>query len=201
MTVNVQLVEAGDAAALERVAPGVFDGPVDPRWSAEFLADARHHLAVAIDDGVIVGMASAVHYVHPDKAPQLLINELGVAPTHQYSRGGTYTVTLTVTNDLGQSATASLTVPVSPNSIVADFTFSPTNPRVSTGTNAVIFDATPSSAGVTSWVWDFGDGSAAGTGQRMSHTFSRAGTWVVRLTVTDAAGRTATTIKNVPVID
>ena len=84
MTVNVQLVESGDAGALQRVAPGVFDGPVDPRWSAEFLADARHHLAVAIDDGVIVGMASAVHYVHPDKAPQLFINEVGVAPTYQH---------------------------------------------------------------------------------------------------------------------
>jgi aminoglycoside 6'-N-acetyltransferase I len=28
-------------------------------------------------------MASAVHYVHPDKAPQLWINEVAVAPTHQ----------------------------------------------------------------------------------------------------------------------
>ena len=28
-------------------------------------------------------MASAVHYVHPDKAPELWINEIGVAPSHQ----------------------------------------------------------------------------------------------------------------------
>ena len=28
-------------------------------------------------------MASAVHYVHPDKRPQLWINEVGVAPSHQ----------------------------------------------------------------------------------------------------------------------
>ncbi len=27
-------------------------------------------------------MASAVHYVHPDKAPELWVNEVGVAPTH-----------------------------------------------------------------------------------------------------------------------
>ena len=125
---------------------------------------------------------------------------VGVAPTHQYSRAATYTVTLTVTNGLGQSAAASITVPVSPNSTVAAFTFSPTNPTISRGTNTVIFDATPSSAGVTSWVWDFGDGSTAGTGQRTTHTFSVVGTWVVRLTVTDAAGRTATTVQNVPVV-
>jgi len=31
----------------------------------------------------VVGMASAVDYVHPDKAPQLWINEVGVAPSHQ----------------------------------------------------------------------------------------------------------------------
>jgi aminoglycoside 6'-N-acetyltransferase I len=29
---------------------------------------------------VIIGMASAVHYINPDKAPQLFINEVGVSP-------------------------------------------------------------------------------------------------------------------------
>lgn len=79
----IRLLGRGDAAVLHRVADGVFDSPVDSRWSAEFFADPRHHLAVAIADGVVVGMASAVHYVHPDKAPQLFINEVGVAPAHQ----------------------------------------------------------------------------------------------------------------------
>jgi ribosomal protein S18 acetylase RimI-like enzyme len=80
---EIRLVTAADAEVLGRVAPGVFDGPVDPRWASEFLTDARHHLIVALDEGVIVGMVSAVHYVHPDKAPQLWINELGVAPAYQ----------------------------------------------------------------------------------------------------------------------
>src|SRR5215207_6566728 len=83
MTVEIRILGPGDIGILERVAPEVFDCPIEPRWSAEFLADARHHLAVAIEDGVVVGMASAVHYVHPDKAPQLFINEVGIAPTHQ----------------------------------------------------------------------------------------------------------------------
>jgi ribosomal protein S18 acetylase RimI-like enzyme len=74
---------AGDLAVLDRVAPDVFDGPIDPRWAAEFLADSRHHLAVALDGDLVVGMASAVHYVHPDKPPELWINEVGVAATHQ----------------------------------------------------------------------------------------------------------------------
>jgi len=83
VTLEVRILQAGDASVLERVADDVFDGPVDPHWSAEFLADPRHHLAVAIDGGVVVGMASGVHYLHPDKPPQLFINEVGVASSHQ----------------------------------------------------------------------------------------------------------------------
>ena len=77
------MLGAADAPVLERVAAGVFDNPIDPVWSAEFLGDPRHHLAVAMADGLVVGMVSAVHYIHPDKAPELWVNEVGVAPSHQ----------------------------------------------------------------------------------------------------------------------
>jgi aminoglycoside 6'-N-acetyltransferase I len=83
MTVEIRLLARGDDAVLDRVAPEVFDLPIDPRWTAEFLADPHHHLAVAIDDGTVVGFASGVHYLHPDKPPELWINEVGVAPSHQ----------------------------------------------------------------------------------------------------------------------
>jgi aminoglycoside 6'-N-acetyltransferase I len=83
MSVDIRLLGRGDARVLDRVAPDVFDGPVDQRFTKEFFADPRHHLVVALDDGVVVGMASAVHYVHPDKPRELWINEVGVAPTHQ----------------------------------------------------------------------------------------------------------------------
>jgi GNAT superfamily N-acetyltransferase len=72
----------GDASVLDRVAVGVFDHAVDPRWTAEFLADPRHHLAVVLDGELVVGMASAVHYVHPDKPPELWVNEVSVAPPY-----------------------------------------------------------------------------------------------------------------------
>jgi ribosomal protein S18 acetylase RimI-like enzyme len=80
---EILLLGPADAPVLDRLAPGVFDHDVRPAWRDEFLADTRHHLVVARDDGVVVGMASGVHYVHPDKAPQLFINEVGVAPTHR----------------------------------------------------------------------------------------------------------------------
>jgi GNAT superfamily N-acetyltransferase len=83
VTVTIRLLDADSAALLARVAAGVFDDAIGARWTAEFLADPRHHMVLAVDDGRVVGMASAVHYVHPDKAPELWINEVGVAPTHQ----------------------------------------------------------------------------------------------------------------------
>ncbi len=83
MSITVRLLGPAEASVLDQVAPEVFDEAVSPQWAAEFFADARHHLAVALDGELVVGMASAVHYVHPDKAPELWINEVGVAPSHQ----------------------------------------------------------------------------------------------------------------------
>lgn len=80
---SIRMLGPDDAAVFDRVAPDVFDNDVDARWTAEFLADPRHHLVVALDGATVVGFASGVHYVHPDKPPDLWVNEVGVAPTHQ----------------------------------------------------------------------------------------------------------------------
>jgi ribosomal protein S18 acetylase RimI-like enzyme len=82
MSVDVRLLGAHEAHVLDHVADDVFDNDVDRRWCAEFFADPRHHLVVALDGDLVVGMASGVHYVHPDKPPELWINEVGVAATH-----------------------------------------------------------------------------------------------------------------------
>lgn len=81
--IEVRLLGPDDAAVLLRVADDVFDNPVDPDLASEHLADPRHHLAVAIDDGTVVGMATALHHVHPDKPPELWVAEVGVAPSHR----------------------------------------------------------------------------------------------------------------------
>jgi ribosomal protein S18 acetylase RimI-like enzyme len=84
MPIEVRLLRPGDEQVLRAVADDVFDDPLDSAATAAFLADPRHHLAVAIDDGVVVGFASAVVYVHPDKPqPELWINEVGVAESHR----------------------------------------------------------------------------------------------------------------------
>ena len=83
MTIEIKILGCGDKTVLTNVAPGVFDHAVDQCRSVEFLNDSRHHLAVAIETGLVVGFASAVHYVHPDKNPEMWINEVGVASTHR----------------------------------------------------------------------------------------------------------------------
>lgn len=83
MAVAVRVLGRDELSVLDHVAADVFDHAVDPRWAAEFFADPRHHLAVATDGDVVVGMASGVHYIHPDKAPELWVNEVGVAPAYQ----------------------------------------------------------------------------------------------------------------------
>jgi ribosomal protein S18 acetylase RimI-like enzyme len=77
---TIRFLGPTDVSVLDNVALEVFDNEVHPRWMAEFLADPRHHIAVALAGEQVVGMATAVHYVHPDKAPELWINEVGVAP-------------------------------------------------------------------------------------------------------------------------
>ena len=80
---ETRILDSGDQAVLASVAPDVFDHALDPRLITEFLSDPRHHLAVAIEGGQVIGFASGVHYVHPDKPSELWINEVGVSPDHQ----------------------------------------------------------------------------------------------------------------------
>jgi PKD repeat protein len=88
----------------------------------------------------------------------------------------------------------------------AAFTFSPTPVNFNV---PVIFDASSSCAGplsgsscsststITSYAWNFGDGSS-GTGKTVSHTFSGSATsFIVALTVTTDRGLSATTSQTV----
>lgn len=81
--IDVRMLESHEAHLLEDIASDVFDAKVEAAWRDEFLADPRHHLAVAFDGSRVIGMASGVHYLHPDKPPELFINEAGVSEPYQ----------------------------------------------------------------------------------------------------------------------
>ena len=83
MSVDIRRLGRETAGLLQRVGPDVFDHPIDPLQLQAFLDDDRHIMMIAVDDDTVIGMASAVEYFHPDKEPQLWINEVGVASTHR----------------------------------------------------------------------------------------------------------------------
>jgi GNAT superfamily N-acetyltransferase len=83
MNCAIKILGPGDEHILQNVAADLFDNPINAAWTTEFLEDSRHHIAVAVCDRLVVGFASAVHYIHPDKSPELWVNEVAVAPTHR----------------------------------------------------------------------------------------------------------------------
>lgn len=83
MSIEILALSAGNILVLERIAADVFDNPIDQQQLAKFVSDPRHFMVLALEAGVVVGMASGVEYFHPDKQPQMWINEVGVASTHR----------------------------------------------------------------------------------------------------------------------
>jgi PKD repeat protein len=113
-----------------------------------------------------------------------------------FSNAGTYVVTVTVTDDLGQKGSNSVSINVGGGISfpTPPFTVSPATPA--TG-QVVSFNAggvtTLAGATITQYDWDFGDGgTATGAVSTASHSYAAEGTYVVRLTVTDSMGRSDT---------
>lgn len=104
-------------------------------------------------------------------------------PTHTYNTTGTYQVTLITTTANGCESTIVKTIVVTEAPFV-DFTYN--NHCVATG-----IQFSPASgvnaAGVTSWNWNFGDGTFAYTANPV-HTFTTPGNHNVTLTITTASG-------------
>ncbi len=108
------------------------------------------------------------------------------AANHAYTTPGSYVATLTVTDYSGNTNSASVHI-----------TVQDTTPPVARGGGdravdqgqPLFFDAGASTdnVGVTSYLWDFGDGTTSSLAA-VSHTYATPGNYTVTLTVTDAAG-------------
>ncbi|WP_252257995.1 GNAT family N-acetyltransferase [Erythrobacter aurantius] len=70
-------ITADSAHMLDNVAPGVFDHAIDPDRLAHYLQNPANWMAVAIHDGLVVGMMMAVIHTHPDKPTELFLDEIG----------------------------------------------------------------------------------------------------------------------------
>ena len=125
--------------------------------------------------------------------------QTGVTVSQSYDTAGTYNVTLTTTDEVGQMAQSTKSVTVTAagggagaGAPTAKFTFSPAAPGVG---DTVFFNASTSTAGaghsIASYAWTFGDGAVA-SGVQPTHAYSASGSYAVQLTVTDNAGQSTT---------
>ncbi len=118
-------------------------------------------------------------------------------PTHVYNAFGIYTITHTVTDNFGCTATAVYPsyIEIVPPTI--DFTQPDSGCVGSTfNFNATVFS--PADPNITNYTWNFGDGTgpqSSGTNPFISHTFDSVAIFDVTLVVTTSTGCTATLTK------
>jgi PKD repeat protein len=134
----------------------------------------------------------------------------GTAPTtnhvhylsHAFRKTGTFTLTLTLSDQYGALGTSAYTIKVTAKALIAKIT-GPT--ALGVGVWGTYLDAdqndTNPGALLKTWTWNFGDGTATTTttAHYLSHPFRRTGTFKITLTVKDSYGLSATTTLTVKV--
>ncbi|MFB0558515.1 MAG: PKD domain-containing protein, partial [Candidatus Bathyarchaeia archaeon] len=124
---------------------------------------------------------------------------LGATQTLSFHAIGQYSVSLRVTDTLGETAVDACEVSVEEAPPVASFTVSPEEPTVR---EAVHFTDTSAvyRGDIRAWRWDFGDGRNS-TEQNPTHLYYDKGTYLVSLTVEDDEGRVNTSSASVMVVN
>jgi chitodextrinase len=119
----------------------------------------------------------------------------GPVVTHAFATPGTFTVTLTVTNDRGVKASKTQVVTIAAStSALGDWVFSPTGASAPAN---IIFNADGVHAApghnIVQYSWNFGDpfstlAGNTGSTSVVNHLYTGAGTFTVTLTVVDDTG-------------
>lgn len=127
--------------------------------------------------------------------------QIGKSISHVFEKGGRYTVRLRIQNEVGQQAegTVDVTLDSANSAPVAKIKTVPTFEKESQALRGeapfkVDFDGSVSEDkenDIVAYSWDFdGDGTADFEGQKTNYTFSKPGSYVATLTVTDAQKQT-----------
>ena len=174
------------------VLVGVSTG--SPAWMpastfATFSTDCRD-LVCSFDGSWSMGAITDYRWQFGDTA-----SASGRVVSHTFAEGGTYAISLVVTDANGVTANEQLALRLN-RPPIASFTASCTG-------LACTFDASGSSDSdgvILNHTWNFGDGSEARSdGATMTHLFSGVGTFAVILTVSDNSGTIGTHSRNVTI--
>ncbi|HNS12414.1 MAG TPA: PKD domain-containing protein [Bacteroidia bacterium] len=112
-------------------------------------------------------------------------------PSYSYPQAGTYTVQLTVTDDIGCTSTSTNSVIVNPRPTIS-FSATPAS-----GCLPMNVQFTNSSTNGGSYTWNFGDGSPTSSQTNPAHIYSSSGSYSVTLSASNASGCTSSqTISN-----
>jgi PKD repeat protein len=119
------------------------------------------------------------------------VTDSGGSITQTYGEVGEFAVTVTATNEYGNTDTASVIVTVESQSPEASFTVDQTTGDTDTAFSFNANGSTDPDGTALTYTWNFGDGTTA-TGKTTSHSFTDPGDYTVELTVEDAYGNTDT---------
>ena len=120
--------------------------------------------------------------------------------THSYAADGNYTVTVTVDDQEGGTASDTLIVQVTNAPPVID-SVSNDGPQPEGSPVTMSATATDPGGDPVTLTWNFGDGSAAATGDEVTHVYAAEGTFVVNITAADGEGGSAQTTMSVEVVN
>jgi PKD repeat protein len=187
-TVSLTATNAGGSSTKTRTEYVLVSCSANPPL-AKFVARPTSGMAplnVKFND-ISTGSPTSWHWIFGDGT-----NATEQNPVHIYSSAGKYTVSLTVSNSLGNNTRIEneyLTVkPIKQPS--AYFSGKPTSGRAPL---SVVFNDT-SSGSPTNWTWDFGDGTNS-TAQNPVHAYVTSGKFTVSMTVSNAGGSDTKTRK------
>jgi PKD repeat protein len=125
-------------------------------------------------------------------------------PSHTYAEPGTYTAKVTVSDGAGASAEKTIEITVTdPAGNQAPTVEAGADRNTGTAPLNVTFtaQATDADGDTLTYEWDFADGSAKANGREVDHTYTDAGTYDAKVTVSDGNGGSTTATVRVVVGD